>query len=85
MEPGSHIRRVKERKQDTPPARSVSVMLKMIWGLLFLPPVCGVALAEKAALIRTQGSSSSAGWLWTCVCSPVLLFRNLLGPFLMTP
>lgn len=67
-EPGSHIRRVNEQKQETPPARSVSVML------LFLTPVSGVALAEKAALIRTQGRSSSAGWLWMYMCSPVLLF-----------
>lgn len=67
-EPGSHIRRVNEQKQEAPPARSVSVML------LFLTPVSGVALAEKAALITTQGSSSSAGWLWMYMCSPVPLF-----------
>lgn len=71
---GSHVRRANERKQEAPRVRSVFVMLKIGLSLPFLATVSRVALAEKAGLIKTQGRGSSAGWLWTYVCSPVLLF-----------
>lgn len=59
-------------------------MLKIGLSLPFLATVSRAALAEKAGLIKTQGSGSSAGWLWTYVCSPVPLFLNL-GPCHVRP
>lgn len=41
-----------------------------------------MTLAATAGVIQTQGG---AGWLWTSVCSPMLLFLNLLGPCHIRP
>lgn len=73
------------KENEAPRVRSVSVMLKIGLNLPFLTTVSRVVLVEKAGLMKTQGSGSSAGWLWTYVCFAVLLLLNLLGPCHLRP